>query len=234
MCGIEAFVDRTPAGYHTIGRALSQGGACGCAAALTLGYEIKPLRGNACCSPRAPGCSWPGESGLAPAVWFHNRQHTPIGSMVRAMTTPLVEQHESLVFQQRSHGGLTNLDERYPEAGLLDGPPSSGVSQNEKVIKENPGVSDLWSFRDIRYRRQRKAPSLRRSAAFCDRPASRSCTHFARRAGTAFFRNSLIFSVRTALRASCCWPAKRLGLPLIPAPVGADPVRKSPADYHGP
>jgi hypothetical protein len=42
-------------------------------------------------------------SGLSTAVGFDNRQDTPIRSMVGAMTSSLIEQHESQLPQQRVH-----------------------------------------------------------------------------------------------------------------------------------
>jgi hypothetical protein len=104
-----------------------------------------------------------------------------VGEMRRALTRRLREGEEEIPLTQRLPEGE---EETHPYPNLPKGErqiPSSGVSQNEKVIKENLGVSDLWTFRVIRLRRQLKSPSLMRRAAFCDRSAGHARTHSARR-----------------------------------------------------
>jgi len=51
------------------------------------------------------------------------------------------------------------------------------VSQNEKVIKENPGVSDLWVFRDIRI------PKLPNQRKLTEKHGNERPSRFARQAG---------------------------------------------------
>jgi hypothetical protein len=49
---------------------------------------------------------------LATAMWFHDGQDPPIGTMVRAMAAALIEQHESLVSQQGIHLGEPDVPRR--------------------------------------------------------------------------------------------------------------------------
>jgi len=71
-------------------------------------------------------------------------------------------------------------------------------------------------------------------AAFSDAPAATRVGLMPVAPARRFFVKGRIFPVKTALLANDCRPAARLGLPRLPAPIGAEPVRTSPANYHAP